>query len=265
MPRFADDRWYPAGARELQQRVRSLLVSEERLRSVLGVVAPHAGYVYSGQVAGALYGSIHVPERVILLGPNHHGRGAKQAIQCRGEWRIPGYKIPIDEAAAERLCEEAPWLRDDAHAHEIEHSLELQLPFLVMRNPGVRVVPICLWQQSLEDCRRLGEALGRAIEGLPGDTLIVASSDMNHFDEASTGRRKDQLAIDEVLALKPDGLYRTVRSERISMCGMVATVCMLVACRGLGARQATLVKYMDSGDVSGDKSSVVGYAGIAVH
>lgn len=261
---FADDRWYPSRADALQREVDGYLEVAPQPYRALGVVAPHAGYYYSGRVAGAVYGAVVVPDRVIVLCPNHRGIGARRAIMVEGTWRIPGRDIPVDMAAAATIRRHASWLTADGVAHSQEHSLEVQLPFLDRRNPSFSLVPICLYPQSVEECRRLGLALAAALRELPGDTLIVASSDMNHYESARLGNAKDQLAIDRVLALDPSGLHQTVRSEGITMCGVVPATAMLFAALELGASSAHLVKYEDSGDSNGDKSHVVGYAGLVV-
>ena len=146
----------------------------------------------------------------------------------------------------------------------MEHSLELQLPFLLRRNPNLKLVPICLWPQRLDDCEAIGVALAQTIQQHSDSTLMVASSDMNHFDSAQVGNAKDKLAIKQIIELNPQQLFDTVRHNDISMCGVVPTTIMLFAAQILGATQATLVKYSDSGDSSGDKNSVVGYAGLTV-
>jgi AmmeMemoRadiSam system protein B len=261
---FADDRWYPSTEEALHNQVDNFLDSGEEPESVIALMAPHAGYFYSGRVAGAVYSAVKVPDRVIVVAPNHRGIGARRSVMTHGYWRIPGLDIPIDTDAATTLKSLAPGLIDDDMAHSQEHSLEVQLPFLSRRNPNMKLVPMCLFPQRLEDCRALGAALADTVKTLPGDTLLVASSDMNHYESAAVGNAKDKRAIERVLALDPDGLYRTVRSEDISMCGMVPTTIVLYAALALGAGSARLVKYADSGDANHDKSSVVGYAGISI-
>lgn len=263
-PVFADDRWYPSTAGRLSEELERLIQVRHPPLPAMGVVAPHAGYYYSGRVAGELYGSIDVPDRVVVLCPNHTGLGARAAIMVEGNWRIPGAVIPIDEPAAESLLAAAPELSVDVLAHSEEHSLEVQLPFLHARNPAVRLVPICLSRLSFEACRRLGQALAPAIAELDGPTLVVASSDMNHQEPARIGNRKDRLAIDRMLAMDPAGLFETVRSERITMCGVVPAAVMMTCAIARGASACTLVRYMDSGDANQDKSRVVGYAGLTV-
>ena len=262
--RFADDRWYPSDPATLEQTIDQYLAIQSTPQNALGLVAPHAGYFYSGKVAGAVYGSVKIPDRVVVIGPNHRGVGARRSIMTHGTWQIPGHNIPIDSAFAQKFLEQAPGFSNDPHAHSMEHSLEIQLPFLRRRNPQMKLVPICLWPQQLDDCEQIGLALAKTIQDHSEPTLIVASSDMNHFESAQIGNAKDQMAIQEIIALNPHRLFDTVRQNDISMCGMVPTTIMLFATLALGAVQASLVKYADSGDASGDKNSVVGYAGLSV-
>ena len=264
LPVFADDRWYPSTVAELNAEVDRHLGSAESQLDVVAVVAHHAGYYYSGHVAGAVYSGVCVPDRVIMVGPNHRGIGARRAVVTSGAWRIPGRDIPIDTEAARTLMAFAPSLTDDTVAHSREHSLEMHLPFLNRRNGEFRLVPVCVFPQSQAECRTLGHALAETVNALSGQTLLVASTDMNHFESAAVGNAKDRKAINKVLELDPEGLYDVVRNGDISMCGMVPTTIVMHAAMALGANNARLVKYADSGDVNGDKSSVVGYAGLVM-
>ncbi|MDH5490996.1 MAG: AmmeMemoRadiSam system protein B [Myxococcales bacterium] len=256
-------RFYPGEASELMAQVRYLLgetLGEER---ALAAIAPHAGYVYSGSVAGQVYGRLRVPGTVVVLGPNHTGAGARASILSRGNFRVPGAAIPIDAAFAEELRALA-LLTDDARAHAQEHSLEVHLPFLLARNPKVRIVPLCLSAMPYSTCARIGTALADVINNRGGDVLIVASTDMSHYLPVEEARRLDGLALDRVLALDPEGLYATVQEHGISMCGVIPTTIALVAARALGAAEAELVRYAHSGEVSGDLERVVGYAGLLI-
>ena len=229
-----------------------------------GIVVPHAGYVYSGGVAGEVYSSVEIPERHIIFCPNHTGVGAKAAVMVRGSWRMPWGEVPIDEELADRLLAASPLLAEDATAHRGEHSLEVQLPFLRRFRETFRFVPVALGNLSLPDCRTLGEAVARVAgeEALP--PLLIASSDMSHYEPDGVARKKDGQAIDRILALDPEGLFRVVRSERISMCGVIPATVVLFASLALGAGSARLIQYSTSGDVSGDRGQVVGYAGLAL-
>ena len=230
----------------------------------IGAVSPHAGYVYSGRVAGAVFRRIRVPDTVILLGPNHTGLGTDAGVYPRGAWATPLGTVPVAEDLAEALLAETPILQADTLAHAHEHSLEVQVPFLQYRNPGVSIVPVTFMLHSYGEVREVGEAVARVVAGWPEPVLIVASSDMSHYEPDQVAREKDRLAIERVLALDPRGLLDTTKRHGISMCGVVPTAVMLVAARGLGAAGGELVQYATSGEVSGDYRQVVGYAGMIV-
>jgi len=256
--------FYPGTAPGLTRALKELTRESPGKLPAIAVVSPHAGYAYSGGVAGELYSAVHVPSRAIVFGPNHTGVGEDAAIMSRGSWRMPWGDVPVDGELADRLTAACSLLREDGAAHLGEHSLEVQLPFLYRFRPDIRIVPIALGHLSLEECRELGDSTAKAVSGDPEPPLLVASSDMSHYVPDEVARRKDRLAIDRMLALDAEGLYRTVRSERISMCGVIPATVALFAARLLGASSARLIKYATSGDVSRDFDQVVGYAGIAV-
>ncbi len=236
----------------------------EKIRA-LGCVVPHAGYMYSGHVAGAVYARLEVPRRFIMLCPNHTGAGAPLAVMSAGSWLTPLGEAAIDSELAEQLKRDFPALREDAGAHVREHSLEVQIPFLQQLTPQFSFVPIAVGTARLEVLAGLGEGIARVLRARPGgEVLVIASSDMNHYEDDARTRTKDRMAIDRMLALDPAGLWETVQREQISMCGFGPAVAMLLSARELGATRAELVKYATSGDISGDRSSVVGYAGIVV-
>jgi AmmeMemoRadiSam system protein B len=255
--------FYPGTASGLSRTLLELTREVEERMPAIGVVAPHAGYIYSGAVAGELFSSVRVPGRTVIFCPNHTGIGEDAAIMSHGAWRMPWGEVHVDEELAARLKTACPLLREDASAHSREHAIEVQLPFLHRFRPDVRIVPVALGRLSLEDCRKLGENVADAIAGDAERPLLVASSDMSHYVPDTVARKKDQLAIDRMLALDPEGLYATVRSERISMCGVLPATVVLFAARRLGATSARLIRYATSGDVSRDFGQVVGYAGLA--
>jgi AmmeMemoRadiSam system protein B len=255
--------FYPGSARELDRQVRSYTrETGEKIRA-RGIVVPHAGYVYSGGVAGEVYSSVEIPDRHIIFCPNHTGAGDGAAVMARGAWRMPWGEVSIDGELAGRLLAASPLLSEDATAHRGEHSLEVQLPFLRRFRETFRFVPVALGPLSFNDCRTLGEAVARVVRDEAPPPLLIASSDMSHYEPEGVARKKDGMAIDRMLALDPEGLYRVVRSERISMCGVIPATVVLCASLSLGATCARLVKYSTSGDVSGDRERVVGYAGLA--
>jgi len=255
--------FYPGLPEQLRLTVSHLLPSVEPV-AALGVMVPHAGYIYSGAIAGATFARVVVPGRVVMLGPNHHGLGPEASLFHRGAWHTPLGANAIDEPLADALLDACPQLTADTLAHQREHSLEVQLPFLQQRNPAARLVPISLGHLPLPQLLALGTGIGAVLAATPGGALLVASSDMTHYEPGNVARRKDLGALEFVLALDPEGLYRHVRAERISMCGVLPTVVMLAAAQALGASRAELVQYGNSGDVTGDQSEVVGYAGVIV-
>lgn len=266
-------RFYPGNAQRLRAEVEIFTTvratsgqeaTEATIRA-LGCVVPHAGYVYSGAVAGAVYRRLELPPRCIILCPNHTGMGEPLAIMSRGAWHTPLGDVPVDIELAEALKAETPLLSEDQEAHRYEHALEVQLPFLQVLKPGFRFVPITVGAGSFEALSALGSAIGKRLADLAEPTLVIASSDMNHYESDSVTRVKDHRAIDQLLALDPRGLYDTVRDGNISMCGYGPATIMLTAARIMGATKAELIRYATSGDVSGDRDMVVGYAGIAVY
>jgi AmmeMemoRadiSam system protein B len=256
--------FYPAVGEKLRAEMENLVVPAPGREKVLGIVAPHAGYIYSGGVAGELYGTVEVPRDVIILGPNHHGIGARAALHARGEWLTPLGRVPVNTRLAELVTQHAPLVAEDTTAHHYEHSLEVQVPFLQIVRPDVTITPLCLGFNDFASCRALGTGIARAIREYGGEALIVASSDMTHYEAADAARAKDDQAIAEVLALNPEGLLKVCRERQITMCGVVPATVMLVAALELGATKARLVRYATSGDVTGDNRQVVAYAALTV-
>jgi AmmeMemoRadiSam system protein B len=261
-------RFYPSDGQALAEQVAALLAERPGgrptpapPRPAVGVLAPHAGYVYSGAVAGATWARVTVPERVVILCPNHTGIGQRVAAWPRGAWTTPLGSVPIDEGMTRELVD-AGFATPDREAHRYEHSLEVQLPFLQLRRPDVSIVAICMARLPFDVCREIG--LGLAEVARRHHALVVASSDMSHYLPADEARQKDRLALDRLLALDAQGLHEVVSREDISMCGFVPATVMLVAAVALGAREAELVRYGNSAEASGDEESVVGYAGVVV-
>lgn len=256
--------FYPDQPDYLRQVIDDFLVAEGEPIPALAVVAPHAGYIYSGALAGRVMASVQVPDAVVILGPNHSGLGAGQAIMTEGQWATPLGNVPLDTALARLILDRAPDLTEDARAHAREHSLEVQVPLLLRRNPDLKIVPICQSYADFETCRGIGQGIARAVREYERQILIVASTDMTHFESAEGARQKDELAIARILALDPEGLLQTVRGHQISMCGVIPTTTALVAALDLGASRAKLIDYTNSGEVNRDYQSVVGYAGVVV-
>ena len=256
--------FYPDDEAELRRTVADLVAPPvEHPEPAIAVVAPHAGYVYSGKIAGEVYREVRVPDVAVVMSPNHTGQGARAAIISSGHFRLPGASVPIDAAIAEELRGGAG-LTEDRRAHEREHALEVQLPFLLYQNPKVRLVPLVLGLLPYESCVRIGTALADVVMRHGRDVLLVASTDMSHYLPADAARDQDTLALGRIERLDAKGLYDTVVAHDISMCGFIPTTIALVAAKALGATEARLVRYGNSGEASGDYARVVGYAGFVI-
>jgi AmmeMemoRadiSam system protein B len=271
-------RFYPADPAELAQQIDQFCALPEgspapsptvapqtpaaAKQRVIACVVPHAGYMYSGHVAGAVYSAIEIPSRLILLGPRHYPGGQPMSMISEGSFETPFGNARIDSALAVDLATACPLLRDDPVAHEREHSLEVQLPFLQRLAGDFTFVPVVLLTDRFSAMETLGDAVAMVVAAQSEPVLVVASTDMNHYEDDTLTREKDARAIERILALDPRGLYDVVRSEGISMCGYAATVAMLIAAVKLGARSAELIRYATSGDINGERDRVVGYAGI---
>ncbi len=258
-------RFYPEDPVLLREELDSLLDADapKKIRA-LACLVPHAGYKYSGRVAAEVYQRVEIPSRVILIGPRHFPRGAPMAILLGGAWQTPLGLAPIDARLAGNLSRACPLLREDAIAHGSEHSLEVQLPFLQRLAPSFAFVPIVIGAVQYDDLLSSGKPSPKSFWAEDGPILLIASSDMNHYESDEVTRAKDRKAIDRILALAPRELFDTVRNENISMCGYGATVATLTTARALGASQAELVRYATSGEVNGDLQDVVGYAGVVL-
>lgn len=259
-------RFYPANPAVLREQVHTYLSrdSTEKPIRALGCVVPHAGYVYSGPVAGAVFAGIEIPQLCLVMCPNHTGVGRPLAIMSEGSWETPLGDVPIDSEFADRLKRQFPLLQDDTAAHRSEHAAEVELPFLQVRQPQLKFVPIAVGTGQFEVLEQLGNAIADVIANQKSDILIVSSSDMNHYESDAVTRVKDRSAIEPMLRLDARTLHDIVTQQHVSMCGFAPTVAMLTAAKKLGANSAELVSYATSGDVSGDRDLVVGYAGVVV-
>ena len=256
--------FYPEQKRALNQFLDQSVTLDNAPAKALGIMVPHAGYVYSGAIAGHTFAKVTIPSKVVILGPNHHGVGRPIALFGQGVWHTPLGQVTIDSDLGAALLQTCPLVQEDEQAHRFEHSLEVQVPFIQHLKPAATILPLCLGHIGLNDLVSVGEALGRVIRDSGEPVLIVASSDMSHYIPGPVAKEKDFQALDRVLDLDPQGLFQLVRNERISMCGVLPVVVMLTAVKVLGASQATLIQYGNSGDINGDQSSVVGYAGVVV-
>ncbi|MGA9643299.1 MAG: AmmeMemoRadiSam system protein B [Terriglobales bacterium] len=280
-PAAVAGRFYPGKSEELLREIREYTsnheprgASEAARISAIGCVVPHAGYMYSGHVAGAVFARLEIPEHCIILCPNHTGRGSPLAIMSATRWQTPLGEVAPDPELATQLLRLFPALEEDSAAHRSEHAIEVQLPFLQARQRELHIVPIAIGTSDFGVLRGLGEAVAEVVGSFSAlgereqegerKVLIIASSDMNHYESDAVTRVKDHKAIERVLAMDARGLWEVVMTEGISMCGFGPTIVMLTAAKILGATRTTLVRYATSGDVSGERETVVGYAGIVV-
>lgn len=256
--------FYPGTEQGLYDELQRLLPPVAEKRRAIGVISPHAGYVYSGSAAGALLAQVIIPRTVVIIGPNHQGAGAIAALSPENGWQTPLGVVPIEKHLARLIRQHQPAIQEDSAAHRLEHSLEVQVPFLQYLRPDVSIVPLCLAFGDYAGCELVGTALAAAITEFGEEVLIIASSDMTHYESAESARQKDSLALERALALDPQGLVEVCRSKRITMCGVIPSAVMLVAARQMGATQAELLAYTNSGQVTGDDQQVVAYASVLV-
>jgi AmmeMemoRadiSam system protein B len=256
--------FYPGSAGQLTTELSRLIPDFSPKQHVYGVISPHAGYVYSGAIAGKLFARITIPATVLVIGPNHHGSGAPAALYPDGEWLTPLGAVPVNARLNELLLRHGSYLQSDRVAHQREHSLEVQLPFIQFLRPDVTISALCLGHGDYAALREIGIGIAAALRESGEDVLIVASSDMTHYESAESARIKDRMALERVEAFDGAGLLEVCSSRRITMCGVTPAVVMLEAVRVLGATKAELVAYGTSGDVTGDNREVVGYAGLMV-
>jgi MEMO1 family protein len=261
-------RFYPSDPDDLRTEAHGYLSQSSSAnvapQRAIGCIVPHAGYVYSGHVAGAVFARIEVPRLCVVICPNHTGMGRALSVMSEGAWETPLGDVPIDTDFALTLKQRFPDLQEDSAAHRAEHAAEVELPFLQLRQPDLRFVPLALGTGQFEVLEQLGMALAEVISLRRDSVLLVASSDMNHYESDVVTRVKDHRAIERILSLDPRGLFDVVTQQDISMCGFGPSVAMLTAARQLGAKSSELVKYATSGDISGDRDMVVGYAGVLV-
>lgn len=235
-------------------------------RQVLGSVSPHAGYAFSGPAASHGFSALAgdgCPDLFVIVGPNHRGLGAHVAVGARGYWETPLGRSQVDEVVAQEIIANSGLAEQDEWSHLLEHSVEVQLPFLqYLYGERFRFVPIILADQDLETARDLGRSLAVALQGK--NAVIIASTDFTHYEQQRTAEQNDALAMAAIVHLDEALLAKVVRQRAISMCGVGPVMAMLVAAKLLGASRAEILKYVTSGDLTGDKRSVVGYASLSV-
>lgn len=253
--------WYPVSVKEVKKYFDLSLKPQK----AVACISPHAGWIYSGKTAGKVFSSLLPADTYILIGPNHSGSGASTSLFSEGGWELPLGTLSIDEDITKRLMKESEFLENDIRAHVREHSLEVLCPFIQVTNPRAKIVPIIMRDHDREICSDIGRSIAKAVKSFPDKKVIlVTSSDMTHYEPANLARILDDSAIDEIINLNPEALLRVVERKGISMCGSGPAAAVLYASQQLGAQKATLVDYSHSGEVTGDNSSVVSYAGIII-
>lgn len=256
--------FYPASASELKATIRTMVKEKIAKEEVIGLVSPHAGYIYSGLVAGATISRVKLKDTFIIIGPNHTGAGRPLSIMTEGSWETPLGEVEIDEELGKKILADSKYLEEDDRAHLYEHSIEVQLPFLQYFKPDFKLVPIIFGHPSGAIYKEIGKEIAGAVKALGRQVVIIASSDMSHYEPQESAQKKDTQAIGAMLNLDEDELLKRVDEFNITMCGYAPAVSLIVAAKELGAVGAELVKYQTSGDVTSDFSSVVGYAGIII-
>lgn len=256
--------FYPGTQAKLKAVLDNFIKKDQKKYDAYGVVSPHAGYIYSGAVAGEVFSSVNLPEDIVIIAPNHTGLGELFSLWPRGEWQTPLGAVDINQELNNLIKKHASMVTEDTKAHLQEHSAEVQVPFLQYFKDNIKIVVMVIASHSLKELKLFGTNLAQAIKEFGKPVLIVASSDMTHYESHNVAKEKDQKAIDKMVALDEDGLYQVVNKYQISMCGYAPTISMLTAAKQLGAQKGHLIRYMTSGETSGDYNQVVGYAGLVV-
>jgi AmmeMemoRadiSam system protein B len=231
---------------------------------VLAAISPHAGYVYSGPVAGKVIAAIDIPPEVLILGPNHTGAGTPLSLFPEGRWTMPMGEVEISSRLNEAILKEVPGAEEDTRAHEYEHCAEVQVPFLQARRPDVKISVLIFGRGDLQTLLEVGAGLAEVVKGSETPVLLLASSDMTHYESQEMAKKKDNMALEEILDMDPEGLYRVVRHTPVSMCGYAPSISAMKAAKDCGATTAEVIDYRTSGDETGDYSAVVGYAGVII-
>ncbi len=254
--------FYPASSAELKSMLSRYVDKNAPKEEVVGLLMPHAGYQYSGAVAGAAISRVKFKDTFIIMGPSHSGLGKPFSVMPEGTWKTPLGEVKVDEELARKIVSLSRYAEEDYRAHEEEHAVEVQVPFLQYIKPDVRIVPVILAGADIDIYREIGHAIARAIIELKREAVILASGDMTHYEPHESAQKKDMAAVEAMLALDEDELTRRYESLPISMCAYGPVVTLIAAAKELGASGAELIKYQTSGDTTGDYEAVVGYAGV---
>ncbi len=256
--------FYPANKGSLLDDLENMIPDRSDKIDAVGAIVPHAGYIYSGPVAGEVYARLKPRSTYIILSPNHTGYGARFASWSE-PWRTPLGVVDVDRDLLAAMMQETGLVTEDPAAHAFEHSIEVQLPFIQKTSPAGKIVPMTIQYGNLSEYQEVADAIVSAAKRAARDVVILASSDMTHYESRKSAKEKDQKAIRAVLALDAEGLLDVVEKNNISMCGYIPAAIMLMCAKKMNAKKAELVRYSDSGDVTGDITQVVGYAGIIVY
>lgn len=262
---FVAGQFYPQTEASLRKMLSGLVDPDSEKQDAVGVIMPHAGYVYSGGVAGLTISKVDLKKTVIILGTNHTGSGERFSIMTSGSWATPLGEVKIDSEIAGSILKEGVLIKEDMLAHLQEHSIEVEIPFLQYLKDDIKIVPISVAPDAkLAECLELGKDIANGFKKIGRSGLFMASTDMTHYESEESAKGKDRLAIDAIVDMDEEKLFNTVKDNDLSMCGLPAACVLITACKYLGAKKAGLVKYQTSGDTSGDYSSVVGYAGMII-
>ena len=261
---IAAGQFYPASAPELRAMIEAMVDEKAEKEEVIGLISPHAGYTYSGPVAAAVISKVKFKDTFTIMGPSHTGMGEPFSIMTEGKWKTPLGEVEIDSELSKKILANSNYLQEDKVAHLYEHSIEVQLPFLQYFKPDFKLVPIVLTYASSTILKEIGREIANSVKELDKKVVIIASSDMTHYEPQESAQKKDNQAIEAILDLNENELLKRVEELNITMCGYAPTVSLIVAAKELGATGAELVKYQTSGDTTGDYSAVVGYAGIII-
>ena len=257
--------FYPADKKKLTAAIGALIPQAASKISAKGLILPHAGYAYSGAVAAATVAKVLPKKRLIILGNNHSGLGTSFALWSEGEWETPFGSIKIDEKLAKTILERSDLIKSDCLAHVAEHSIEVQLPIVSYCFGEFQFVPIACRISSLEIYREVAEQLFEAVKNIKNEILMIATSDLTHYEPDSAARRKDSMLIESIINLDEGDMLKKIKKEDISACGE-APVAILISClKKMGAKKSQVIRYQTSADTSGDATSVVGYAGIVIN
>lgn len=256
--------FYPADGKSVTSMLAAYIDKDKKKEKAIGIVSPHAGYIYSGAVAGEVFSAVELPPTAVILAPDHRGAGTAFALFPEGSWQTPLGEVEVDGELVSAIAKGSKLVEIDPDAHLFEHSAEVQVPFLQYIKPDIKIVVTMIASISFNDLVTFGEELADCVKQTKKDVLVVASSDMTHYESHESASAKDKIAIDQILKLDERGLFDAVREYNISMCGVGPTISMLSFAKKMGAKEARLVKYMTSGQTSGDYAQVVGYAGILV-